>query len=529
MLTKPFSGPTGLPKQTKSLCPECRKRIDARIFEEDGKAMMEKTCPEHGTFKDVVWSDAEMYIEAERFARDGIGIENPRTKKENGCPGDCGLCPEHKSFTALANVDLTNRCNLRCPICFANANAAGYVFEPDLDTIVKMLENLRANKPVPTPAVQFSGGEPTVYPQFFEAIEAARDLGFVQIQVATNGILMAKREGFTQRMLDSGVHTVYLQFDGFKEENYIAARGVPLLDTKMKAIESCRNTKPKPLSTVLVPTVVKTINDDQVGQIVDFAVENRDVIRAVNFQPVAFTGRIDQEQREKERFTLTDLVHELVRQTDYLKKEDFFTVPSVVPISELTSAITKIPKPVFTPHPHCGIAAYLYVDDNGKPVPITQFIDVQGMFDQMWNLTKKANNPLVQFAIGLRTRKMDDKKKQESLAKNFHKYFGEYIDWDNAPKGFDIITLIGNMMAEGEKEQLSEIAWRTIMVGAMHFQDLYNYDIERVSRCCIHYAVPDGRIIPFCSYNGGPTYREEVEKKYSISLEEYKSKKGGQG
>ena len=149
-------------KPTKSICPECLKPIDATIYENDNKVFIKKDCPEHGHFEELYWSDYDQYVRAEKFRYDGDGMENPRTKKDKGCPNDCGICPEHKSHTALAIIDITNRCNLKCPVCFANANYAGYVYEPTMEQVMGMLENLRATKPVPAQALQFSGGEPTI-------------------------------------------------------------------------------------------------------------------------------------------------------------------------------------------------------------------------------------------------------------------------------------------------------------------------------------------------------------------------------
>lgn len=507
MIIKESALPKGLPKETQSLCPECKKIIDATIFAENGKVMIEKRCAEHGYFKDVYWSDVELFLKAERFAYDGIGVENPRIVNAKVCPNECGLCNLHLSHTALANVDLTNRCNLRCPICFANAATAGYVYEPTFEQILGMLKTLRDNRPIPCPAVQFSGGEPTIHPDFFRILESARELGFSQVQIATNGILLGNNPDFAQRCSDAGLNTVYLQFDGFDDEAYKATRGKALLETKLKAIENCRNVKPSPLGIVLVPTVVNTINDDQVGEIVKFAVENREVIRGVNFQPVAFTGRISQEERESQRFTLTDLVDRLVKQTDFLEKSDFYPVPCVTPFSELLSVIDRDPKVTFTSHPHCGLATYLFVE-NGNVTPITRFIDVEGFLKDAYKLAKELEGSNVSKIRALwRSRRLLD-----------------YIDKSKAPKGFDTVSIIRNIMRMRDKKSLRELHWKTVFVGAMHFQDNYNYDIERVRRCVIHYAVPDGRIIPFCAYNGGPCYREEIERKYSVPLSEYKER-----
>jgi uncharacterized radical SAM superfamily Fe-S cluster-containing enzyme len=502
-----------LPKKTTSLCPECKKTVTADIYEEDGKVMISKTCGEHGFFKDVYWSDVGLYKKAESWAFDGVGVDNPLTKVEKGCPWDCGLCDIHMSHTSLANLDLTNRCNLRCPICFANANDAGYVYEPTFEQVAFMLETLRAERPVHCKAVQFSGGEPTIYPQFIEVIAKAKELDFAQIQIATNGIRMATEPGFTQKMVDAGLHTVYLQFDGLKEENYIGARGRPLLEIKKKALQSIRDVKGGKLSVVLVPTIMNGLNDDQLGDILKFAIENKDVVRSVNYQPVSFTGRIDQEERERGRFTLPDMVDRLVKQTDFIKKEDFFPVPVVTPISEFLSVMKNEPQLAFTPHPHCGLATYLYVDKDGNATPITQFVDVEGLFREILELAKKSEGKRIKAPMKIKAFNL--------IRKHFKK--------DKAPEGMGVtkfLRQLEGLFSSTEKEATAEISWGLIMVGGMHFQDLYNYDIERVKRCVIHYVVPDGRIIPFCAFNTGPEFREEVEKKFSITFEEYRERHG---
>ena len=504
---------TSLPKKTKSLCPQCGRIISAEIYEKDGKIMYRKECPEHGVFDDVYFGDAEVFYRLTKWVVDGIGVHNPQTAVEKGCPYDCGLCPVHYSHTALANVDLTNRCNMNCPICFANANATGYVYEPSFEQVVNMLRILREEKPVPCPAVQFAGGEPTIYPRFFDVIRAARDLGFAQIQVATNGIRLAEEPDFCQKMADAGLHTVYLQFDGFKEETYLRARGIKdFLKVKLKAIENCRNVKPKPLATVLVPTMVKGINDDEAGKMVDFALENLDVIRSVNYQPVAFTGRISKRELMEGRYTIGDLIDDLVNQTTYFEKEDFYSIPVAAIFAELASQICREPKVAFTPHPACGAATYLFKDyERNKVIPITRFINVDGVLEDLM--------PLINEGYFEKHGKIRNiLKLKKVLERNF--------DREEAPTGFKLRHILA-VFDEATKEALGELHWNTLFIGTMHFQDPYNYDIERVMRCVIHYATPDGRIIPFCAYNSGPTFREEVEKKFSVPLDEWKKMHGG--
>jgi len=501
----------GLPKETESLCPECGKIIPATIFERNGRVLIEKECPEHGKVSDIYWSDVDLYLRAEKLAYDGVGVSNPLIPNAKVCPLDCGLCQLHLSHTSLANLDLTNRCNMKCPICFANANAAGYVYEPSYDDVVRMMQTLRDEKPVPCTAIQFAGGEPTIYPRFFDVVRKAKEMGFAQVQVATNGVKLANDPDFARNCSEAGLNTIYLQFDGLREDIYIKARGRPMMDIKNKAIENVRALETPP-SIVLVPTIVKGINDDQVGPILEFAIENRDIIRGVNFQPVAFTGRIGREEREQGRYTLTDMAHDVNHQTGYTVDDDWYPVPAVAPISTFVSAIMGEDKVTFTAHPHCGLATYLFIYE-GKVVPITRFIKVEKLLDGLYELSQKTEGGKTKLPVKL---------KAFSLIK-------KSIDKDKLPKGVSLtkfLRMMETVLSDKTKEGLAEFSWDMMFVGGMHFQDSYNYDIERVKRCVIHYVTPDQSIIPFCAYNGGPTYRERIEKKYSIPMEEWRKTRG---
>ena len=498
-----------LPRKTGSLCPECARPIAAELYEEEGRVMIGKTCPDHGEYTDIYFGDAEMFRKYAKYAVDGIGVENPQVKEFESCPFDCGLCPGHYSHSSIVNLDLTNRCNMTCPICFANANAAGFVYEPELEQVIDMLKLLRNMKPVPAHGVQFAGGEPTVHPQFFEAVRAARDLGFPQVQVATNGLRIAKDPTFAQRMLDAGMHTIYLQFDGFKEDTYATARNRPLfLKEKLQAIEHLRHTKPTPLATVLVPVIVRGVNDDEVGKIVNFALDNLDVIRSINFQPVSFSGRINAEERLKGRYTTSDLVHGLVEQTDFLTKDDFYPVPMGAAFAEMVSLITGLPKLAFSAHPACGVGCYIFKGDDGKFCGVSQFMDVEGMFEEIMEITHELK--------GKRFEKARAKKRALGILK--------YVDRSKLPKGLNVWKLMKDVLIKGNKEGLREFHWRVLFLGTMHFMDRYNYDIERVKRCVVHYVTPDGRIIPFCAYNTGPVYRQQVESKFGMTFDEYTAK-----
>jgi hypothetical protein len=521
---------TGLPKKTMSICPECGKTIEATIIEKGGAAVMEKTCKQHGFFDDVIWTDARKYLQVERFIWDGVGVENPKLKDAR-CPDNCGLCPAHISHCALAILDLTNRCDLKCPICFANANAAGYVYEPTFAQVVDMMKLLRGQMPVPCKAVQFSGGEPTLYPRFIEVLKKSKELGFSQVQAASNGLNFSKRQDFVNECHGAGLNTVYLQFDGMRDEVYAQARGRNLLEIKKRAVEHFVNAKPGPMSTVLVPTIVKGINDDQVGPILDFAVKNRKAVRGVNYQPVAFAGRISKDERKKQRFTLTDLLDRLEEATDgALTPDDFFPPPFVAPISELVGTLKGKPELAFTNHPHCGMATFCYINKDEKLVPVTRFIDVEGMMKEMMRLSKKASGTGTQMVLKLVravNRRKSKEEQKKSLAKNFNKYLGKYLIKEKMPPDLDFEQMLDSLLVTGDKKSVGAFTWSTLYIGGMHFQDAYNYDVERLKRCNIHYPTPDGRLIPFCAYNTGHTYRTEVEKKFSVPLGEWKEKRTG--
>ena len=482
-------------KETKSLCPECLKVLDATIIEEDNKVYIEKECPEHGKFREIYWSDYEQYQRAETLRCDGEGLRNPRTETKLGCPYDCGICPEHKSHTGLAIIDITNRCNLKCPVCFANAAAAGYVYEPSKKEIFEMIENLRRNDPVPPPALQFSGGEPTIRKDLFDLVKKAKELGFHHVEVNTNGLRLAKSLDFCRGLLEAGVSTVYLQFDGLTSDVYEFTRGVDLLDIKMKALENCREAG---LSIVLVVTLVKGVNDHQLGDIIRFAIKNFDLIRCVNVQPVSICGRIPEEEREKMRITIPDFMRLVEEQTDgKIKVSDFYPVPTVVPISRAVSALRDKNYVEFTAHPHCGMATYAFVEGDDL-IPINRYGNVDKFIKSMEKVYDEASKGHKRKA------------KLRLVGTLRHIKFGLLRKY------------LLPILRTGSYESLGNLHRKMLLISSMHFMDPYNFDLERVQRCCIHYAVPDGRIIPFCTMNS--IHRTKIEEKLGTPLKEWKQK-----
>jgi uncharacterized radical SAM superfamily Fe-S cluster-containing enzyme len=483
-------------KNTKTICPECLKVLDATIFEDDGKVYIKKECPEHGAFQEMYWSSYEQYVRAEKFRYDGDGMSNPRTKTVNGCPYDCGICPEHKSHTALAIIDVTNRCNLKCPVCFANAAAAGYVYEPTKEEIAGMIANLRANQPVPADALQFSGGEPTIRNDLFDLIRKAKELGIHHVEVNTNGVRISQDPEYAKQLKAAGVSTIYLQFDGLTPDVYKFIRGLDLLEMKMKAIENLRAAGYN--SIVLVVTLVKGVNDSQLGDIIKFAAKNFDVIRCVNVQPVSLCGRLPQRDREKMRITIPDFMQLVEEQTNGdIKVSDFYPVPVVVPVSKAVGALKDKRYVEFTAHPHCGMATFVLVED-GKLKPVTRYGNIEKFRDSLQKVY------------------VDAMKGSKSKAKLRLIGSARHIKFTFLRK-----YVLGVLM-KGDYQSLGDFARNALMISSMHFMDPYNFDLERVQRCVIHYAVPDGRIIPFCTMNS--IHRPEIERKLGVPIKEWQSK-----
>jgi uncharacterized radical SAM superfamily Fe-S cluster-containing enzyme len=490
-------------KKTKSLCPICFKVIDARVFEKGGKILMEKECAKHGDFQDIYWSDAEQFKRFLRYQISGDPIDNPNTESNENCPFDCGLCGKHQTHTMLANIDVTNRCNQRCPICFANSAVSGYLYEPSLEQIKKMLKMLREQEPTPVSVVQFSGGEPTVHPKIIDIIKMTKEMGFNVIMMATNGIKIAKDFDFAKQMKEAGLRSVYLQFDGVTPEPYIQARGYNALPIKQKAVENLVKLR---VATVLVPTVVKGVNDDQLGGIIDYAFDNILSVKAVNFQPVAFTGRIEKSELERRRITITDIMRLVEEQTDgKIMKEDWLPISAIAPLEMLFEKMFNKKFSKSSTHTHCGAGLYLFEKD-GTYIPLNRFMDLE-----------KARRIILEeienWSDACKDNKLKDIKSKTTvllkLAKTVDKSKApEYFDWKKLLK-----TVVFNRVG-GLSETLKQ---KGMFIGCMHFMDPYNFDVERVQRCCIHYATPDGRAIPFCTYN--TLHRDAVEKKHSVRFQ----------
>jgi hypothetical protein len=319
----------------------------------------------------------------------------------------------------------------------------------------------------------------------------AHEIGFVHVEVNSNGIRMAESIDYCRELVKAGMDTVYLQFDGLTPEPYLVARGANLLPIKKRVIENLREIDYH--AAVLVPVLVKGVNDNQVGDIINYAIENRDIVRGVNFQPVAITGRINREKRDQMRITIPDLVKLTEEQTDGLiKSDDWFPVSSIKPLSDFMGLVKNSNFPDFSCHPHCGMGTYLYFEDD-EVQPITSLVKVDKTLKSIENANEKMKQGK-EFRAKLEI--------ANTLIRNIK--FGR------------LSRYLSDVISYSNYRSLNDMHHNMILIGSMHFMDPYNFDLERVQHCVIHYATPDGTIIPFCTMNN--LHRKTIETKYAKPL-----------
>ena len=489
-------------EKIKSVCPACYQegkiqKIDAKIIEEDGKVWITKTCKKHGSFKDIYFSDADIYKKWIKYKVTGESAPDVKTQLFD-YPA---LYPEHKSQSVLTNLLITNRCNLRCSYCFMNAGASGVVYEPTLDQIKELMIQARNERPMGSKAIQITGGEPTVRDDLFDIVRMAKDLGFTHVQVNTNGIKLAESVEYCQRLKDEKVNTIYMSFDG------VTKKTNPWIEQGKKAIENLRKVN---LKVVLVPVLIGGKNLHETGKIVRFALDNMDIVRGVNFQPISFCGRVTKikdEKRDLQRVDYVQMMAEIEKEFDgQISRDDFYPVPFVFPISKLIEELKGEFQVEFTAHPGCGGATYIFYED-GKPLPITRFIDVEGLLDFI-NKQSETKGPL----------------KKVRVATSFLKHINDFVDSEKAPHGFDLKKLLKEAALGGNYDSLRGFHYKSLFVGSMWFQDPFNLNIDRLERCVIHYTTLEG-IVPFCAYNG-LGIGDKIREKHSISIKDWEQETG---
>lgn len=430
--------------RTESLCPHCLKKIKAEKILEDNKVYMEKYCPEHGQFKTIIWSGSTP-IEKWVRNKERAYIKNPAVSAEKGCPFDCGLCSEHRQHTCTALIEVTSRCNLNCKFCFADSS-----YNKDEDISIEKIKFLyeRVLKYSGNCNIQLSGGEPTVRNDLPQIIRLGRELGFNFVQVNTNGIRIAQDEGYVKELKEAGLASIFLQFDGTNDSIYKKLRGRELLELKIKALENCNKYG---IGVVLVPTLVPGINVDNIGEIIDFALENIAAVRGVHFQPVSYFGRIPNIPRDGDRITLPELIDKIEEQTK-----------GKIKVNSM--------KPPGCENALCSFHGnYIYKNKN-----------------ELISITNKSNN------CCSKTEKAEEgaKKAKEFVTRN----------WSSRKiEGFN--GKLNSKKVMSWDDILYSIKNYSFSISAMAFQDIWNIDLERVKDCCIHVVNSEGRLIPFCIYN----------------------------
>jgi uncharacterized radical SAM superfamily Fe-S cluster-containing enzyme len=527
--TKP---PLGWPRETDSLCPRCipeiRKEIldgkrdyqillkekvgeiKAKVIERDGKILMVKDCPVHGHFEDVMAIDTAFFKHLEDvFPGRDIAAHNDEKLHNHG-----SSTIKHGRGSVLT-VDLTNRCNMMCDPCFMDANQVGFVHELSWEDIQTLLDNAISIKPRRQMSVQFSGGEPTLSPYFLDAVRYSRKVGYNSVQAATNGIEFAKSFEFAQKAAEAGLRYAYLQFDGIGNAANSHRKVGNLFDVKLRAIENLHNAG---VEIVPVTTILNGINNEQVGRIVEFALDNPKKISFCSFQPVSFTGRdeaITDERRHAQRYTLSHLAHDVKNQTGIGEPtRDWFPISFMSTFSDWADLVHG-PQHDWGQlscgcHPNCGVGLAIMVDKETKErAPVTSFLNAERLSKDVARVNDAARGKflsVVGVALSL-LRNYDPFKSPRhfrltDLLTKFDKCFGA--------TGRNYGKVSGDRtIADIEKRRKDR--WNFLFIAGMWFQDLFNYDFRRTEQCIIPYATQEGEI-SFCAYNTGVGWRNIIEK-----------------
>lgn len=460
--------------KTQSICPICQKPIEAFYIEEEGSVQFVKTCPDHGIFKTTAAeciSDFAKWIENPVI---NIPPETAMTKgdsEDKSCPLHCGTCRNHLQTACCVLIDLTDRCNQHCPYCFAKSEKdADRSGEPDLKTIEQKLDLLWELGEKGSPFnIQLSGGEPTVREDLPEIIQMAKAKGFQYIQINSNGRRIAMEKGYAQKLKDAGASVIFMQFDGTRDDIYEALRGEPLLEIKKKAIRHCAEAG---LAVTLVPTIVEGVNTDNIGEMMDFLIENVSVVKGIHFQPVSFFGRHPEKNIDGDlhsgdfpgRVTMFGLLHKLQEQRPQFQYQDYC--------------------PISTGHTLCCFySTYIKEPDGSVRCTLSEN-------------RKKTGVACCDTAVN----KLDVIKKDRDFVLNKWDVLPpeNCRNWSQYTSSKEIINLID--FFEYYKQN-------TFTVTGMAFQDIMNLDAERVKRCRVQVLSEDNKLVPFCAYNS--IYRGE--------------------
>jgi len=442
---------------TLSICSTCLRRVDAKVILEDEKVFMIKHCPHHGKEKVLIATDIDYYKNTRNYNKPSEAPLKTNTSTHYGCPYDCGLCADHEQHSCLTVIEVTDRCNLTCPTCYA-MSSPHYGRHRTLEEIEQMLDIIVANEGQPD-VIQLSGGEPTIHPQFFEILDIAKRKPIRHLMINTNGVRIAKDKAFTARLATyQPDFEVYLQFDSFRPEVLERMRGKDLTDVRQQAIE---NLNEAGLSTTLVVTLQKGQNDDEMGAIIDYAIK-QPCVRGVTFQPVQVAGRTDDFDPATDRITLTEVRQRILEQSPIWKANDIIPVPC---------------------NPDALAMAYALKID-GEVFPLTRYVDPTVLLNN-------SKNTIVY-------------EQDERLHQHVLKIFSTGISTDAAVNDMQsLLCCLPQVQAPGlDYTNLFRIV-------IMRFLDAYDFDVRAIKKSCVHIVHKDGRIVPFETMN--LFYRDDKE------------------
>jgi uncharacterized radical SAM superfamily Fe-S cluster-containing enzyme len=443
---------------TNSVCSECLVKVEAKIIFRDDCVYLVKHCPTHGHEEVLIADDIDYYKQSLEFIKPGDMPLKFNTPIKYGCPYDCGLCPDHEQHSCLTLIEVTDRCNLSCPICYADSGTEevfSNLNQPrrhrSLEQIEMMMDAIVTNEGEPQ-IVQISGGEPTIHPAFFQILDIAKSKPIKHLMINTNGIKIAKDKSFCSRLSQymPGIE-IYLQFDSFEAAALQELRGADLREIREKAIANLNEFN---ISTTLVVTVKKGLNDQEIGKIIEYALQQK-CVRGVTFQPIQAAGRLEGFQAKRDRYTLTEVRRSILQQSPYFKPEDILPVPC---------------------HPDSLAMAYA-LKVKGKVIPLTGLINPDAFVQLMPNSVLYEQN-------------------EELKSKIFELFSTSHSPLSSAASLKQLLCCIPMLpVPEG-------ITYENIFrVMIVQFLDPYNFDVRSVKRSCIHIVHPDGRIIPFDTFN----------------------------
>ena len=449
---------------TKSICPVCKVVVDAEVNIRADRVFLRKRCPTHGRFEALLYSDAHMYMESLRFNKPGTIPLETQTDTVEGCPLDCGLCPDHKQHACLGIIEVNSGCNLDCPVCFADSGHQPDGFSLSVEQVAAALDAFVRAEGEPE-VVMFSGGEPTIHPQILDFLRLADDKGVRYVNLNTNGLRLAHDRKFVADLgaLDKRPN-IYLQFDGLTPATHVALRGRDLRAAKQKALDACAQ---QGLTVTLVAAVERGVNEHELGDIVRFGIAHP-AVRSVAFQPVTHSGRhVTFDPRT--RVTNADVIHGLVDQCpDWFRSSDFFPVPCCFPT--------------------CRSITYLLVDGD-TVVPVPRLVDIEAHLDYI------TNRVMPDLSIRAALEKLWSASAVPGTPTTA-------AQLECATCGIDL------------PEALRSLTDKAFMIVIQDFQDPYTLNVRQLMKCCVEELTPDGRLIPFCAYNS-VGYREQIRQQLS--------------